>query len=596
LEIQRETNPLVQKSPKDVKNNRHKGIWKAYFKLLYKAKLPYFLIAFSLALSFVSVKIGLMFPQYTQRLMAGDLSNQVIFGTIFISFARYFIGAPVQFIDDITRAKIDMNLRKLIWKSLMNMPVPFFDKIKAREMVSRTTTDTETVSTFLMTNLLRQITSLYSVIMTFIIVNEYDSRLAYSFFIVIPLVVFVSFIQGRLNFIVQSDVNKSNSKLTQFLAELLANIPLIKVFVNEEKEVERGKEVIKKLYKSQVKLATVKGVFMPVISIVESLETLVIVGFGVYYVSKGAFGIDVWIAYYLYSVDLKLRVNGLVSVFSAFKASQGATERVSRLLEEPCEEYLKYVAEYESKKDIAFENVTFGYGDEPVLSDISFKVPAGKITAIVGPSGSGKSTILSLVERFYKPGAGVIRLGKVPIEDISLADWRAKFGYVAQDMSLVSGSIRDNILYGVEREVTEQEFQRAVAAADVMGFVSEFPEDFDTEVGEFGSKLSGGQRQRIAIARAILRDPEYLLLDEATSNLDAYSEDIVQKNLDELMKNRTTIVVAHKIATVLNADQIIVVDSGKITGIGTHEALLKTSDVYKDFYDIQSQRQIACQN
>ena len=145
-------------------------------------------------------------------------------------------------------------------------------------------------------------------------------------------------------------------------------------------------------------------------------------------------------------------------------------------------------------------------------------------------------------------------------------------------------------------EVSEEEFQRAVAAADVMDFVREFPEGFDTEVGEFGSKLSGGQRQRIAISRAILRDPEYLLLDEATSSLDAYSEHIVQKNLDGLMKNRTTIVIAHKIATVVNADQIIVVDSGKIAGIGTHEGLLKTNEIYKGSFDIQSQRQFACQS
>lgn len=515
--------------------------------------------------------------------------------------ARTFIAIPGQFIDNAAKAKIDMKLRRLIWKSLMNMPLSFFDKTKAREMVSRTTSDTVNVSSFLMTSLLPQITSLYSIIMTLMIVNEYDRRLAVSFFVLIPLVALVAFIQGRLNFKAVSEVTKSNSKLTQFLAERLTNIPLIKVFANEEKEDIRGKEVISKLYKSQVKAVTVTAIFRPVISIVESLQTLVIVGLGIYYVPRGAFGIDVWVAYYLYAKDLMLRVNSIVSLFSAFKASQGATERISRLLEEPSEEYRKYLIECEAKKDeakkeIIFENISFGYGDNNVLLDVSFRVPAGKVTAIVGPSGSGKTTILSLVERFYKPEAGVIKLGDVPVEDISLAGWRRKFGYVAQEMALMSGTIRDNILYGIDREVSEEEFQRAVAAADVMDFVREFPEGFDTEVGEFGSKLSGGQRQRIAISRAILRDPEYLLLDEATSSLDAYSEHIVQKNLDGLMKNRTTIVIAHKIATVVNADQIIVVDSGKIAGIGTHEGLLKTNEIYKGFFDIQSQRQFACQS
>lgn len=596
MEIQTETRPLPFKKQKDVNSNRHKGIWKAYFRLLYRSKLPYFLIALGLVLSFVSVRVGLMFPQYTQRLLAGDIGNEVIFGTIFVALARTFLGIPGQFVDTVAKAKIDMNLRKLIWKSLMNMPLPFFDKTKAREMVSRTTSDTASVSSFLMTTLLNQVTSFYSIVMTIMIVNEYDTRLALSFFVLIPLVVLVAFVQGRLNFKAQSELTKSTSKLTQFLAELLANIPLIKVFANEEKEDIRGKEVIGKLYKSQIKAITIRVIFTPIISIVESLQTLVIVGLGVYYVSKGAFGIDVWVAYYLYAGDLKLRINSIVSLFSAFKTSQGATERVSRLLEEPCEEYHKYLTEYETQKDIVFESVSFGYGDKKVLSDISFRVPAGKVTAIVGPSGSGKTTVLSLIERFYKPDSGTIRLGDASIEDISLADWRKKFGYVAQEMSLISGSIRGNILYGVEREVSEAEFQKAVAAADVMDFIKEFSEGFDTEVGEFGSKLSGGQRQRIAVSRAILRNPEYLLLDEATSSLDAYSEHIVQKNLDKLMKNRTTIVIAHKIATVVNADQIIVIDSGKIAGIGTHGELLKTNEVYKEFFDIQNQRQFACPN
>src|SRR5699024_1689023 len=232
-------------------------------------------------------------------------------------------------------------------------------------------------------------------------------------------------------------------------------------------------------------------------------------------------------------------------------------------------------------------NVTFSYDDRKVLKDINFVIPKGKVTAIVGPSGGGKTTLLSLIERFYEPDVGQLVLGNTPAEKIHLDDWRNELSYVSQGSPLLSGTIKENIIYGSTARISDEDVRLADQKANALEFIEKFPEGFDTEVEEMGSKLSSGQRQRIAIARAIIKDPKYLLLDEATSSLDAQTAHTIQDALDELMKNRTTIVVAHNLTTVQNSDQIVVIDQGEVSGIGTHEELLTSSELYKDLIEIQ---------
>jgi len=214
------------------------------------------------------------------------------------------------------------------------------------------------------------------------------------------------------------------------------------------------------------------------------------------------------------------------------------------------------------------------------LHDVTFSLPRGQTTAIVGPSGSGKSTLFALLERFYLPTSGQIELGRHAINQFELASWRNAIGYVAQDSPVLSGTIRDNLLYGLTQQVTEQQIRDAAEMANADEFISSFALGYDTEIGERGVKLSGGQRQRIAIARALLRDPELLLLDEATSSLDSESERVVQEALERLMEGRTTFVIAHRLATVRHADQIVVLEQGRVSGIGTHDTLVETNVLY----------------
>ncbi|HEY9594003.1 MAG TPA: ATP-binding cassette domain-containing protein, partial [Spirochaetia bacterium] len=233
---------------------------------------------------------------------------------------------------------------------------------------------------------------------------------------------------------------------------------------------------------------------------------------------------------------------------------------------------------------LSARDLTFAYEKgKPVLHGVDFDLAPGTVTALVGPSGSGKTTVFSLLERFYAPDGGTITMDGTPIGSFSLGEWRRTIGYVPQDSPLLSGTIRENVLYGVDREVTDGELAAAAESAHAAEFIAALPHGWDTDVGERGVKLSGGQRQRIAIARALLRDPSLLMLDEATSSLDSASEAAVQRALSNLMHGRTTLVIAHRLSTVIDADQILFLDKGRITGRGTHEELLSSHDMYREF-------------
>ena len=233
------------------------------------------------------------------------------------------------------------------------------------------------------------------------------------------------------------------------------------------------------------------------------------------------------------------------------------------------------------------DDISFRYEEQEVLKHVSFTIPKGRVTAIVGPSGAGKTTLLSLLERLYTPDGGEIRFGSTPVERIHLDQWRGATGYIQQASPLLSGTIRDNIAYGLNRPATEDEVVKAARMANAYDFIMKLPDGFDTQVGAMGGKLSGGQRQRIAIARMIIKNPDYLLLDEATSALDAENETEVQAALTAMMAGRTAVVVAHNLRTVVNADQIIVMNQGRVQAVGTHKSLYGSSELYTKYFDLQ---------
>jgi ATP-binding cassette subfamily B protein AbcA/BmrA len=285
-------------------------------------------------------------------------------------------------------------------------------------------------------------------------------------------------------------------------------------------------------------------------------------------------------------------ITQITQFFTQSQKAIGATERIIQTFDVPEEILSTGTAVQKVQQAIRLDRISFGYHDEePVLQDVSLEVKPGKVTAIVGPSGSGKTTLFSLLERFYVPQSGSIRVGEQEADAFSLQSWRSQIGYVSQESPLVAGTIRENITYGMDREVSPSELEYAAKMAYADIFIRELPNQYETEVGERGIKLSGGQRQRIAIARALLRNPQILMLDEATSSLDSRSEAVVQQALTNLMRGRTTLVIAHRLSTVVDADQIVVIEKGKVTGTGTHHTLYQHHGMYKEFADQQLRMQ-----
>lgn len=285
----------------------------------------------------------------------------------------------------------------------------------------------------------------------------------------------------------------------------------------------------------------------------------------------------------------------LSAFFTEFKKTEGATKKLydlyleekERLLENKQNNDNEYIEQ--SLGDIEFKNVSFAYNEEEiVLKNVNFKIPAQKITAIVGPSGSGKSTIFYLLERLYQVSEGEITFHNVNINEYPLHEWRKQIGYVMQESSLMGGTIEENLVYGIDNNYTEADLHRIAKISNSEEFIAKFKDKYQTLVGERGVKLSGGQKQRISIGRALFRDPKILLLDEATSSLDSESEVYVQEAINNLIKDRTTLIIAHRLSTVKNADQIIFLDNGVITGIGTHDELMSSHEKYSYFVQTQS--------
>lgn len=586
-EISSSVQPPYSPPPISANEKRKRGIWKPFFKLLIQARLPYFWILLATAVSLGSAQLGLLFPQYAQQITAGNISTPVVTGSIVIVIAQALSTAFQQFLATVASAKVSLSFRKLIWKSLLLLPVPFFDRTSPKEMISRTTDDTTKVSDLMAYGIGNILSSVYGIAGAFLILFGYDWRLAAAEIGILLLTVGIGIVNGRINFKYNVKIQARLAHLTRFISEIIVNVPLVKTFVNEKKEEERGKGLIRELFKVNFAFSVFGTLFGFFNSLVRVIQSIVIILLGIYLISADIITIDIWIAFYLYSQGILTSVSVLMGNWVLVKRAQGAVRRITEITSEPSENYNEALPMDPKREDISFEDVSFGYGDKQVVKRIEFTLPHGKVTAIVGPSGAGKSTLFNLLMRFYEPDSGTIRFGGTPVTEYDLREWRKTFGHIAQDAPLFSGTIRDNLLYGIERSVTEEELREAAEAACALEFIESFEKGFDTETGEGGSKLSGGQKRKIAIARVILKNPPFLLFDEVTSNLDAESEHTVDRSLKRLAAGRTTVIIAHRLSTVKDADQIIVLNKGEVDGIGTHVSLLENNELYQRLVNTQ---------
>ncbi|UYP02847.1 multidrug resistance ABC transporter ATP-binding protein/permease BmrA [Bacillus subtilis] len=574
------------------KKQKSKSKLKPFFALVRRTNPSYGKLAFALALSVVTTLVSLLIPLLTKQLVDGfsmsNLSGTQIGLIALVFFVQAGLSAYATYALNYNGQKIISGLRDLLWKKLIKLPVSYFDTNASGETVSRVTNDTMVVKELITTHISGFITGIISVIGSLTILFIMNWKLTLLVLVVVPLAALILVPIGRKMFSISRETQDETARFTGLLNQILPEIRLVKASNAEDVEYGRGKTGISSLFKLGVREAKVQSLVGPLISLVLMAALVAVIGYGGMQVSSGELTAGALVAFILYLFQIIMPMGQITTFFTQLQKSIGATERMIEILAEEEEDTVTGKQIENAHLPIQLDRVSFGYKpDQLILKEVSAVIEAGKVTAIVGPSGGGKTTLFKLLERFYSPTAGTIRLGDEPVDTYSLESWREHIGYVSQESPLMSGTIRENICYGLERDVTDAEIEKAAEMAYALNFIKELPNQFDTEVGERGIMLSGGQRQRIAIARALLRNPSILMLDEATSSLDSQSEKSVQQALEVLMEGRTTIVIAHRLSTVVDADQLLFVEKGEITGRGTHHELMASHGLYRDFAEQQ---------
>jgi ABC-type multidrug transport system fused ATPase/permease subunit len=458
--------------------------------------------------------------------------------------------------------------------------------------MSRVTNDVSQVQFFLTQGISRLVNTVATVAIYLGVLLLLDAQLTAVTLIVAPG---IWMLQDRLKEVMplMRRVQRRMADLNVVIQEYVAGVKMIQAFGREPFEAQRFDDVNLDIRTSRMKQQQVMAVVMPGQEFLSNVSLVLVLAVGAWRVMNGSMSLGTLVAFQTYVLTMWMPVRWIGMINQMAQQAMAAGERVFEILDTPLE-----VAEKPNARalpalegDIRFERVSFAYGKErPLLSGIEFQAAPGQTVAIVGPSGSGKTTIVNLVPRFYDVTGGRVLVDGVDVRDATLASLRSQIGMVLQETFLFNMTIRDNIRYG-RSDATDAEVEAAARAAHAHDFIAGLPEGYDTLCGERGVRLSGGQRQRVAIARALLVDPRILILDEATSSVDTRTDFLIQQALDRLMRGRTTIVIAHRMGTIQRADQILVVNSGRIVDRGTHHELLRRSGVYQHLYEIQFQAQ-----
>lgn len=481
-------------------------------------------------------------------------------------------------------------LRSQVQKHIIKLPIRYFDNAKTGELVSRIMTDVEGVRNLVGTGFAQMVGGvLTAVISLFLLINISPMMTLY---VLLPVVVFglVSLKAfGKIRPIFR-ERGKINAQVTGRLTETLGGIRVIKGFNAEVQEIKTFERGVDELFQNVKASLTATSFVTSAGALLLGLASAGIMGIGGYMIMEGEMTFGDFLAFTLYLGFMIAPIVQMSNIGSQLTEAFAGLDRTEEIMNTPLEADDRKRTQVLDKivGDVEFRDVSFAYeSGKEVVKGINFKAPAGSVTALVGTSGSGKTTIAGLAATFLNPDSGQILLDGHDLQSVTLDSFRSQLGVVLQDDFLFEGTIRENILFP-RPEATEEEVQKAVKAAHVQEFSDRFEKGLDTLIGERGVKLSGGQRQRIAIARAILADPRILILDEATSNLDTESETLIQASLKELMKGRTTFVIAHRLSTIRQADQILVIEQGKIVERGMHDQLIESKGRYYQLYTYQA--------
>ena len=563
-----------------MRKESQKGMWKRTVGLYRNIRIPWHLYLLQVVLGIVSAKVSLLYIPYQTDLKTGNIEEPgLLWGYVGFLLLSVLMGIAARIPEFYSASMVARNARNRLIGHSVRLPMGVYEKNGSR-LVSWITQDCE-YTDGLLTSVIGFITGIATVYMSVTSMSAIDVTMVSLVPFILLYILFSTWLEGKFMFLRERRGRRAEAELTAYLSEHLSFFVQIRQLHSQEEEVSRGREAVDRYYQAEVYQAVLTLINNFVSGSLTSIITVLIFLLGVPMVNEGKITITELAAFQSYILIAYQSLSSLPGLYTQFMYYNGQLFYISGLMAKKEEVSLREQTMDRPDADIRFDHVTFGYGEQPVIKDATFTIPCGKTTVIAGLNGAGKTTVFKLIERFYVPEAGEIRFGDCPAERIHLQEWRQSMAYVLQEPQLFDGTIRENINYGMDREVSPAETQSAARLACAEEFIGELPGGYEFVIGENGCKLSAGQRQRIAIARALMLDPAYLLLDEATCNMDVYSERRVTRALAKLMEGRTTIVISHDMGVLARADHVIVLKDGRVEAEGSLEEVKQSSETLR---------------
>lgn len=556
--------------------------WKPFFRTIKNLHLPWIWIVFGLSLNLILNNLTLKIPDMTADLLSGNLTKAALMSAV-MYYIIYGLMNCVAVAGQIQAQSYSVRrARMTVWKKMLGMKMEYFDEHDPSDLMSAITNDLGDAVLQFVNVIIYLFPTIYYVVMAFKRINEYHWILACSCFAIIPLKYLYAWIMGRRYQAGTAQIFEKIGMLTGFLADRINHLPLIKTYTNEEKEGKAGEDAARKLLKTNMKMVHLDNISMGANAVLGILQKFIVVVVAVMLLQKKEIDMAMWLAFFLFSQNLFTYIDQLFDIWLQVKYLQGSFDRTIEIME-GSDEASEGAASFPAEGDIVFKDVTFTYPetDTPALKNVSFTIPRGSSVAIVGLCGSGKTTSISMLERFYTPEQGQVWIGDTNVQDISLKDFRNHLAYVQQGASVFSGTIREAVTYGIDREVTDAEIMTAAEQTGFLEYLNLCPEGLSTEVAAEGVSMSGGQSQRLVLTREVLRDGDIILMDEPTSALDVRVSVKIQKTMDTVFADKTRILITHDLKFARDYDKILVMSNGVLVGEGTHETLLESCEMYQ---------------
>ena len=541
----------------------------------------------------ISALCDLFYPMITREIANNSIPNReiraigIFAGVLLVIYLIKMLCAYfMQYWGHLVGVGMQADMRRDIYKHLQNLPIRYFDNNQTGSIMSRIVNDLQDISELAHHGPEDLFISFFMIIGAFAMLIRINIQLTLIIFCLLPLILLYSMFQRKRLLAVFMKTREKTGDINARLQNSISGIRVSKAFVINENERERFEKDNQKFVEAKSKSYKIMAEYTAGVGFLTDLLDYVVLIFGGLFTYWGKIGIGDFLAYLLYIKIFTQPIKRLIAFVEQFQNGMSGFKRFMELIGEEEEgDKVDAIDIGKVEGEIDLQNVSFDHEDKSVLKNISLKISKGKMLALVGPSGGGKTTLCNLIPRFYNIKSGDIKIAGKSIYDVKLESLRKNIGIVQQDVFLFTGTIKENILVG-NSEATDEEVMIAAKKANIHDLIMEMPEGYNTFVGERGVKLSGGQKQRIAIARIFLKNPPILILDEATSALDNITERLIQNSLEELCKGRTTIVVAHRLSTIQNADEIIVLTDNGIEERGTHQELLENKGFYHKLYNM----------